>query len=111
MFGCFLTWIEPKIFVVEMRGIDMIDGQIVFGLGLVGFLFVSYELIKKRREFNWVYGVVGLIITVISGVIFFNYYQNEYHGGPGIYLSALGGIQMVGAYVVILFQQGKSPTS
>lgn len=108
MFGCFLTWIEPKIFIIAMRGIDMIDGKIVFSLGLVSFLFISYELIKKRKQFYWVYGAVGLVVTVILGVVFFNYYQNDYHGGPGIYISALGGIQLVGSYVVVLFQQEES---
>ncbi|MFQ5598831.1 MAG: hypothetical protein ACE5GK_12380 [Nitrospiria bacterium] len=104
MYGCFLTWIEPKIFVVAMRGIDMIDGKIVFGLGLIGFFGIAYELIRKRKAFYWVYGGVGLIVTVISGVVFFNYYQNNYNGGPGIYLSALGGIQLVGSYVAVLLQ-------
>ncbi len=107
MFGCFLTWIEPKIFVIAMRGIDMIDGKIVFGLGLIGFLTISYELIRKNRQFYWIYGVVGLVIVVITGVVFFNYYQNNYNGGPGIYLSALGGVQLTGTYVIVLFQSGK----
>lgn len=107
MFGCFLTWIEPKIFVVALRGIEMMDGKIVFGLGLLSFIAVSYELIRKKTQLYWLHGVLGLAVTVVSGVVFFNYYQNNYNGGPGIYLSALGGIQLVGSYVVVLFQRAK----
>jgi len=108
MFGCFLSWIEPKIFVIALRGIEMIDGKIVFGLGLIGFVVVATELIFKKQRLYWLYGVLGLAVTVVSGVVFFNYHQNNYNAGPGIYLSALGGLQMAGSYVITLLQMGKS---
>ncbi len=107
MLGSFLNWIEPKIFVVALRGIEMMDGKLVFGFGLVGFIGVAYELICKKKQLNWLYGVLGLAVTVISGVVFFNYYQNNYNAGPGIYVSTLGGIQLVGSYVVLLLQPQK----
>ncbi len=105
--SCFLTWIEPKIFVVEMRGIDMLDGKIVFSLGLIGVVSICYELFRKQIRYYWIYGMVGFLIMVTSGFIFYNYYQNNASGGPGIYLAALGGIQLTGTYVIYLQQLGK----
>ena len=105
--SCFLSWIEPKIFVITLRGFQMIDGKIVLVLALIGFISICYELLRKKAQLFWVYGLVGFIITIITSMVFYSYYQNNYSGGPGIYLAALGGIQLTGTYVVYLFQQGK----
>lgn len=105
MYGCSLTWIEPKIFNVAMRGLQMMDGKVVFGLAMAGCIVVVYELIRKKRSLFWIYGILGLAITIITGVVFFNYYKNAYNSGAGIYLAALGGLQLVGSYVVLLFGQ------
>ena len=103
--GCFLTWIEPKIFIVAMRGVEMIDGKIVLGLGGIGFLIIFFDLILKRKRFLWAYGLVGFTISIIIGVVFFNYYRNQYDGGPGIFISALGAVQLTAAYVSFLFSE------
>lgn len=100
--SCFLTWIEPKIFVIEMRGIQMIDGKVVLTLGTIGFITCVFEMLRKKRKFFWVYGMVGFLISIITAVVFFNYYQHEYRGGPGIYLAALSGVQLTGTYILHL---------
>ncbi len=105
--SCFLTWIEPKIFVVALRGIQMIDGKIVLVLGLIGFITICSELLRRKAVLYWVYGFVGFIITIIAGMEFFSFYQNQYSGGPGLYLAGLSGVQLTGTYVIYLFQQGK----
>lgn len=110
MYGCSLIWIEPKIFNVAMRGLEMLDGKIVFGLGATVCIVVLYELLRKKKSLSWLYGVLGLLIVIITGVVFFNYYINAYNSGAGIYLATLGGLQLVGSYVVLLFRQGKRNT-
>ncbi|MFQ5779575.1 MAG: hypothetical protein ACE5HN_02160 [Nitrospiria bacterium] len=107
IFGCFLPWIHPALFVVGMRGIEMVDGKIVLGLGAIGFLSISYELLMKKERFYWLYGIVGFVVFIIAVLVLINYYQNEYSSGPGIYLAALGGLQLTGAYVVVLFKKGR----
>lgn len=106
--SCFLTWIEPKIFVVALRGIQMIDGKIVLILGLIGFISICYELLRRKAALFWVYGFVGFIISIIVGMEFFSFYQNDYSGGPGLYLAALSGVQLTGTYVVYLFHHEKN---
>jgi len=108
MYGSSLIWIEPKIFNIAMRGIEMMDGKVVFGLAATGCIVVLLELIFRKRRLSWLYGVLGLAIVIITGVVFFNYYRNAYNSGAGIYLAALGGVQLVGSYVVLLFRQGKT---
>ncbi len=108
MYGCSLIWIEPKIFNVAMRGLEMMDGKVVFGLAATGCIVVFFELFRKKRTLSWFYGVLGLAIVVVTGVVFFNYYRNAYNSGAGLYLAALGGLQLMGSYVVLLFRQGKS---
>jgi len=105
--SCFLTWIEPKLFIITMRGFQMRDGKVVLVLGLIGFATICFELLRRKSGLYWVYGLIGFIITIITGMVFFSYYQNNYSGGAGLYLAALGGIQLTGTYVVFLFQHGK----
>ncbi len=107
--SCFLTWIEPKLFVISMRGFQMLDGRIVLVLGIIGFAAICFELLRKKVRLYWVYGLIGFITIIVTGMVFYSYYQNQYSGGAGIYLAALGGIQLTGTYVVFLFQQGKAP--
>lgn len=108
--SCFLSWIEPKIFVIAMRGIQMMDGKIVLVLGMIGFVTICYELLRRKEQLYWVYGLTGFIVAIITGMEFYSFYQNQYSGGAGIYLAALGGIQLTGSYVVVLFQKGKQGT-
>lgn len=107
MAGVFLPWIHPGLFVVGLRGIEMIDGKIVFLLACIGFVTISYEIIRKRGRFFWLYGAVGFLILMVTALVLYNFYQNNYSSGPGIYLSALGGLQLTGSYIVFLFKQGR----
>ena len=107
MYGCSLIWIEPKLFNIAMHGLEMMDGKVVFALALTAGIAVLFELIFKKRSLSWLYGILGLAIVIVTGVVFFNYYKNAYNSGPGIYLAALGGLQLTGSYVVLLFRQGK----
>lgn len=109
--SCFLGWIEPKLFVIAMRGFQMLDGKIILVLGLLGFATICYELLRKKAQLYWVYGLLGFLITIITGMVFYSYYQNQYSGGAGLYLAALGGIQLTGTYVVFLFQSRKATSS
>jgi hypothetical protein len=53
----------------------------------------------------WVTGVVGFIVFIIIVMLFYDYSRNEYILGPGMYLVALGSLQLTGAYVVSLFKK------
>jgi len=103
--GCFMTWIEPKIFIVAMRGIEMMDGKIVLFLGALGFFAALADVIRKKTRFIWAYGLVGFTVSIIIGVVFFNYYRNLYNGGPGIFICTLGALQLTAAYVNFLFKK------
>ncbi len=105
--GVFLPWIHPGLFVVGLRGTNTMDGKIVLVFALIGFLTVSYELIKRKERFYWLYGGVGFATLIVTSLVLYNYYQNNYSSGPGIYLSVLGALQLTGAYVVYLFRQGR----
>lgn len=105
--GCVLPWIHPGLFVVGLRGIDMIDGKVALGLALIGLLAASYQLLQKRGRFYWVYGLIGFLILMIATLDLYTFYQNRYPIGPGIYLVALGGLQLTGAYILFLLRQGK----
>ncbi len=109
--SCFLSWIEPKLFVIAMRGIQMVDGQIVFVLGFISFVTICYELLRRKEQLYWVYGLTGFIISIIAGMEFYSFYQNQYSGGAGIFLATLGGIQLTGSYIVVLLQKGKPGAS
>lgn len=89
----------------------MLDGKIILVLGLLGFATICYELLRKKAQLYWVYGLLGFLITITTGMVFYNYYQNRYSGGAGLYLAALGGIQLTGTYVVFLFQSRKAIAS
>ncbi len=105
--GCTLPWLHPALFVVRLKGIDMVDGKVIFVLALMGFVGVLYQLIQKRgvttraggRGFFVFYGVVGLAVVAITGLDLTLFYKNNYPIGAGIYLSFLGGIQLVGCFL------------
>lgn len=105
--GAFLPWLHPGLFVVGLRGIDMMDGKVILGLALIGFLAAAYQLVQKRGRFYWIYGLVGFLILLVTILDLFTFYQNRYPIGPGIYLAALGGLQVTGAYIVMLFRSGR----
>ncbi|TAK02466.1 MAG: hypothetical protein EPO39_13370 [Candidatus Manganitrophaceae bacterium] len=105
--GCVLPWLHPGLFVVGLRGIDMVDGKLILGLALIGLLAASYQLLQKRGRFYWIYGLIGFLIFIISALDLYTFYQNRYPMGPGIYLAALGGLQLTGAYLLMLFRQGR----
>lgn len=110
--SCFLQWIQPKIFVTNIIGIETIDGKIIFGLGVIGFLAVSCDLIMRKERLTWITGTVGFIVFIITAMLFYDYSRNEYVLGPGMYLAALGSVQLTGAYVVFLFKKaGQTPPS
>lgn len=110
IFGVFLPWLQPGLFVAGHRGIETNDGKIVLIIAVIGFVMVSYELIKRKARFYWIYGGVGFAVLIITSLVLFNYYyQNNYSSGPGIFLSLLGGLQLTGTYVVYLFKQGRRP--
>jgi len=106
--GVFLPWLQPGLFVAGHRGIETSDGKVVLAIALIAFLMVSYELIRRKERFYWLYGGAGFAVTIITSLVLYNYYyQNNYSSGPGVYLSFLGGAQLTGTYVVYLFTQGK----
>jgi len=104
----FLTWIEPKLFIITMQGFQMIDGKIVLVLGILGFVSICYELLRRKTRLYWIYGLIGFLVMIVTGMVFYSYYRNQYSGGAGLYLAALGGIQLTGTYVVFLFQPRKT---
>lgn len=103
--GCVLPWLHPGLFVVGLRGIDIMDGKVILGLALICFLAASYQLLQKRGRFDWIYGLIGFLILIVSALDLYTFYENRYPIGPGIYLAALGGLQITGAYVLMLFRQ------
>ncbi|GEM_PF-2382636 len=105
--GCFLTWLHPGLFVAGHRGIQTFDGKIILGLALIGFLHVSFQMIWRKKGYSWINGLVGFFIFIVSVLVLYDYIRNQYPIGPGIYLAALGGLQLTGAYVVMLFQRGR----
>ncbi|MBI3804303.1 MAG: hypothetical protein HY282_11140 [Nitrospirae bacterium] len=105
--GAFLPWLHPGLFVVGLRGIDMIDGKVILLFALIGFLVASYQLIQKRGRFYWLYGVVGFLILLVTILDLYTFYQNRYPIGPGIYLALLGGLQITGAYILMLLRPGR----
>ncbi|MEC4678143.1 MAG: hypothetical protein VST69_05255 [Nitrospirota bacterium] len=107
----FLTWVEPKLFIITMKGFQMIDGKIVLVLGILGFVSICYELLRRKAQLYWIYGLIGFMTMIITGMVFYSYYQNQYSGGAGLYLAALGGIQLTGTYVVFIFQPRKPAPS
>ncbi|HIE65459.1 MAG: hypothetical protein ABGX83_01140 [Nitrospira sp.] len=104
--SCFLQWIQPKIFVTNISGIETFDGKLVFGLGVIGFLAASGDLIIKGGRFAWLTNVTGFIVFIIISMLFYDYSRNEYVLGPGMYLAAMGSLQLTGAYVASLFKKG-----
>lgn len=109
--GTVLPWLHPGLFVVGLRGIDIMDGKVILALALIGLLAASYQLLQKRGHFYWIYGLIGFLILIVSALDLYNFYQNRYPIGPGIYLTTLGGLQLTGAYVLTLLRQrrGASP--
>lgn len=105
-FGCLLPWLIPGLFVVGLRGIQMMDGKIVLALAVIGLLAIAYHLVS-RRGFDWLYGVVGLATAVISGMDGYSFYKSGYTIGPGVYLVALGALQLIGSYIVLLIEGGE----
>lgn len=105
--GCFLTWLHPGLFVAGHLGIQTFDGKIILGLALIGFLHVSFQVIWRKRGNDWINGLVGFLIFIISGLVLYDYIRNRYPIGPGIYLTAVGGLQLTGAYLLMLFRQGR----
>lgn len=106
LLGCSLPWLHPALFVVGLRGIDMIDGKAILILAFFGFLTGAYQLIWKKEGFYWLYGTIGLVTGVITGMDLYQFYQSRYPVGPGLYLAALGGLQLIGCYLVTLFRGG-----
>jgi len=109
--GCFMTWIQAGIFIVTLRGIQLPFGRVVLVLGLIGFLILLLELIQRKKRFIWAYGPVGYTSFLVLGVTFLNHYRNQYISGPGIFISALGALQLTAAYVFFLFQKTPSASS
>ncbi len=107
IFGCFITWLHPGLFVAGHRGIQTFDGKIILGLGLIGFLNVSIQMIWRKKGLDWLNGLIGFLIFIVSSLVFYDYYQNRYPIGAGLYLTSLGGLQLTGAYILFLLRQGK----
>lgn len=105
--GCFLPWTQPGLFVVGLRGIDMKDGKIIVALALIGFATISYHLLKKQERFYGLYGAIGLAVLVVTGMDLYIFYMNRYPMGPGIYVSAVGGLQLAGSYIVWIITKGR----
>lgn len=105
--GCFLTWLHPGLFVAGHRGIQTLDGKIILGLALIGFLNVSFQMILRKKGLDWVNGLVGFSIFIVSGLVLYEYFQNRYPIGPGVYLTTLGGLQLTGTYILFLLRQGR----
>ncbi len=122
--GCFLPWLHAALFVVRLRGIDMLDGKVVFGLATASFLWILYQRLTGvtmpanrpppldaedsssslptgpvRPQWPLPHGVVGLAVVAITGLDLYVFYKNRYPIGPGIYLSFLGGAQLVGCFL------------
>lgn len=99
--GSFLPWTHPALFVILLRGIDMLDGQILLALTCAAIVCVLYHLVWRRspRWTWWLYGFVGIIVVMVTGFDLFLFYKNRYPTGPGIYLSFLGGVQLLGSVV------------
>ncbi len=109
--SCFLQWIQPKIFITNIKGIETFDGKLVFGLGVIGFLAASFDLIIRTELLAWVTGLVGFIVFIVIAMLFYDYSRNEYVLGPGMYLVALGSLQLTGAYVISLFKKAGQPAA
>ena len=103
--GCFLPWIHPGLFVPGLRGVEMFDGKVALSLALIGFGTASFQLIQKKEGLDWLFGGIGLAIGVIAGMDLYIFYRNRYSIGPGLYLTALGGLQLTGSYVLILYRR------
>jgi hypothetical protein len=104
--GCFLPWLHSALFVVRLRGVEMVDGKVVLGLAAAGFLWMLYQILlgKKASLPNeepapssrpFFYGVIGLAVVAVTGLDLALFYQKGYPIGPGIYLACLGGAQLV----------------
>jgi len=107
--SCFLQWIQPKIFVTNITGFQTFDGKLVLGLGLIGFLAASCDFISKGERFAGISGIIGFIIIIYVSMLFFDYFRREYVLGPGIYLVALGSLQLTGAYIAALLKRRAKP--
>jgi hypothetical protein len=96
--GCFLPWVHQTLFVVRLRGVDMIDGKVLLILAVAALLVLLYQQITKRspRWIGWAYGMIGGAVVLITGLDLYDYYNQLYPVGPGIYLCFLGGVQLLG---------------
>ncbi|MFQ5580632.1 MAG: hypothetical protein ACE5FZ_08465 [Nitrospiria bacterium] len=103
--SCFLQWIQPKIFVTNIKGVETFDGKLIFGLGVIGLLAASFDLILRTELLTWVTGIIGFIVFIIIGMLFYDYSRNEYVLGPGMYMAALASLQLTGAYIASLFKK------
>jgi len=92
--GCFLPWTHAAIFVVRLRGWEMMDGKIMFAIAVSALCLLLYQTIQKRQIVLMIYGVMGLAIAAITGLDIYLFYMNNYPTGPGVYLSFLGGAQI-----------------
>ncbi len=109
--GCFLPWLHPGLFVVGLKGYQMIDGKVILALALIGFSVAAFQLLQRRGRFDWLYGLIGFAILMITALDLYTFYLNRYPIGPGIYLVALGGLQLTGAYLFLLFNRKKGTAS
>ena len=102
IFGCFLPWVHAAIFVVRLRGIDMMDGKVLLAFAILALLFFLYQTIRKESLRLMAYAAFGIVILAITGLDLYIFYMNQYPIGPGIYLSFLGGAQIFGCSIFYL---------
>ncbi len=83
----------------------MIDGKVLLTLAVTALLVLLYQQIRKRspRWVGWAYGMIGGAVALITVLDLYDYYNQLYPVGPGIYLCFLGGAQLLG-YAVFRFR-------
>ena len=95
MTGCFMPWLYPKLFVIGMDGIDMVDGKVILALAIVGIVVSMVQFRVQRKGLFMLQGLLGLGIIAISGMELLVFYQRAYPVGPGLFLVFLCATQIV----------------
>jgi hypothetical protein len=108
IFGCFLPWVHSAIFIVRLNGIEMMDGKVIFAISLFALFFFFFRWIRGKECLWGVYSVCGLMIIAVCGLDLYQFTQNRYPIGPGLYLSLLGGVQV---FVCSLYSKLNPPRS